>query len=60
MYDMKSTPERIESRLDEAEDQISELKDTVEKNTQSKKMKKDSKRTIDYGNLVQQETIFTS
>lgn len=41
---MKTTLEGIESRLDEAEDQISKLEGKVETTPrQSKKMKKDTK-----------------
>ena len=45
LSEVKSTQERIKSRLDKAKDQSSKLEDMVEKNTQSNKMRKDSKRT---------------
>ena len=38
-YKVHNTLERIDSRLDEGEDQISDLGDKVEKNTQTEQQK---------------------
>ena len=43
--ELKNTVEGIKSRLGESEDQIRELEDKVEKNTQTKKRKRHSETT---------------